>query len=275
MVVRCPCCDAERPNRFTVLDTTLAKRPLRLPLWRCDECGHAWLQTGEAHGLIEEDYDSDYLGHRIDVFLEAQFRAAIQSDIRPLRPPPASLLDVGCGNGSFLLTAQEAGYQAVGIDISAGAVDIVKDRGGKALAVDFLTHDFGQTFDIISMWDVVEHLRDPFKFFQRARDLLSPGGVLVIKTPSFGKPLLDLTRARNRCAGGLLTAPHHVQFWTQESIAAIMNRAGFADVVYWPSRSFHSVPETKSVPRIVRRWIRTELHRLTGSRNIYCAGRLS
>lgn len=255
------------------LTVPAAQEYLCLPLWRCAQCGHAWLQTGDAHGLIEEEYDQGYVGHRVDPFFEDQCRKAIRTEIGPHSPPPATLLDVGCGNGGFLLAAQEAGYDTLGIDISAGAIEIVESRGGKALPVDFLTHDFGRTFDVISMWDVVEHLRDPFRFFQRAREMLSPGGILVVKTPGVGKQALTLTRVRPQWAGGLLQAPHHVHYWTQDSMAAIMHRAGFAEVVHWPPRSFRSDPKTKSVTRKVRRWVRTTLLKLTGSRNIFCAGR--
>jgi SAM-dependent methyltransferase len=258
-----------------MLTAAAAKGSLRLPLWICPQCDHAWLQTGDAHGLIEEDYDQGYVGHRIDPFFEAQCRNVLRSEIGELRAPPATLLDVGCGNGGFLLAAQDAGYEALGVDISAGAIDIVSSRGGKAILVDFLAHDFGRTFDIISMWDVVEHLREPVRFFQRARELLNSGGILLVKTPGVGRQALALTRVRPRWAGGLLQAPHHVQYWTQESMDAIMRRAGFARVVYWPGRSFRSAPETRSPVRKARRWTRTKLLRLTGSENIFCAGRSS
>jgi 2-polyprenyl-3-methyl-5-hydroxy-6-metoxy-1,4-benzoquinol methylase len=269
----CPCCASGRINRYMMLTAAAERGPLRLPLWRCNQCGHAWLQTGDAHELIEEEYDQGYVGHRIDPFFETQCRAVILNEIGPLRPPPATLLDVGCGNGGFLLAAQEAGYEALGVDISAGAIEIVRSRGGKALSVDFLTHDFGRTFDVISMWDVVEHLREPIRFFQRARELLRPGGILVVKTPGVGMQALALTRVRPRWAGGLLQAPHHVHYWTRDSMDAIMRRAGFAEVIYWPPRAFRSAPESKSPTRKARRWVRTKLLMLAGSRNIFCAGR--
>lgn len=255
------------------LNASTASGTLRLPLWRCRQCNHAWLSTGDEHGLIEEEYEQGYVGHRIDPYFETRCRETIQQEVSPLVPPPASLLDVGCGNGGFLLAAKNAGYEALGIDISQGAIDIVRRRGGEAICVDFLTHDFGRTFDVISMWDVVEHLQDPYLFFQRARELLNPGGILIVKTPGVGGQALSLTKVRPQWAGGLLQAPHHVQYWTLASMGAIMQRAGFRQVVHWPRRSFRSPPETTSLTRKIRRWARTQVLRLTGSENIYCAGR--
>lgn len=272
-IPHCPCCDDTTLRQFMMLSVTTAHGLLQRPLFRCKGCDHAWLDTSEGHERIEEDYARGYVGHRIDPFFERQCRIAIGAEIRPLVPPPAALLDVGCGNGSFLLAAQEAGYDGLGIDISSEAVDLVKSRGGKAIAVDFLSYEFRQKFDVISMWDVVEHLRDPYLFLRRAKELLNPGGILIIKTPSVGKLVLWLTRVRNAWAGSLLQAPHHVHYWSPRSMTVIMHRAGFTKIIRWRPRKFRSVPETKSLCRKATRIVRNALLRGAGSRNIFCVGR--
>jgi len=184
----------------------------------CPQCTHSWLVTAQdQHHQVEEIYDHDYAGHRIDKTFEMKCREALMLDISPHMPPPACLLDVGCGNGSFVLAAQEAGYDTLGIDISEEGVAFAVSRGANAHHYDFLTHAFDKKFDIITMWDVVEHLHSPAIFIHRARELLKPGGILIIKTPSIGKLCLLFVRLFGNSAPALLQAPDHIHYWTRSS----------------------------------------------------------
>ena len=78
------------------------------------------------------------------------------------------------------------------------------------------------------MWDVIEHLRDPGAFFERSRAVLRPGGLLIGKVPAFGGISVGLSKRVPRLAGMLLGAPDHVQYFTQQSLGALLQRAGFA-----------------------------------------------
>jgi 2-polyprenyl-3-methyl-5-hydroxy-6-metoxy-1,4-benzoquinol methylase len=270
----CPCCNFKKNKCFTSLSVTTLVGNIKMPLFRCSICKHAWLDTGNSHKIIEDEYSNDYIGHRIDSYFEFQCRKTIINEIAPLISPPATLLDVGCGNGGFLLAAQELGYNSLGVDISKQAVEIVNNRGGKAMEVDFLSYNFDHSFDVITMWDVVEHLKDPFIFFKRAKQLLNPKGILIIKTPSVGIVPLYMAKCNNDLAGALLQAPHHVQYWTQKSIDALFDRSGFGEIIHWKPRKFRSEPETKSIQKKIRRKIRNTILHFTASENLYCAARI-
>lgn len=272
--VFCPCCGQANPQRSFLTKIPVGGEVCTFRVTTCPECDHSWLATSSTqHKKIEEIYDHDYSGHRVDPVFERKCLEALKEDIAPLVPPPASLLDVGCGNGSFVLAAQEMGYSALGIDIARAGVEIAVRRGANARCIDFETHEFGIKFDIISMWDVVEHLHDPIIFFRRAHKLLKPGGVLVIKTPSIGKACLQIVRHLDGTAPALLHAPNHVQYWTRHSMAVVLTRSGFVDPIFWPSRSFRGSPASTSFQRKLIRKAKNFIQKYSGNSNLFLAAR--
>lgn len=269
----CPCCGVSGPGRAFEVGWRIEDSKPQIAT--CGTCKHSWLATAESqHRQIEETYRHDYAGHRVDAVFEEKCRIAIAEDISPLVPTPADLLDVGCGNGSFVLAAEEAGYRALGIDISPEGVEFAASRGANAQNLDFLIHDFERKFDVITMWDVVEHLREPASFLVRASELLNADGVLVIKTPSIGEPCLRMVQRFPSLASALLETPDHVQFWTKRSMDALLTRTGFGEVTYWPSRGFRSAALGGSPTKRLKRKVKATLRRYSGNSNLYLSARL-
>ena len=128
---------------------------LNLPLLHCKSCNHKWLQsTAEEQKVIEQVYSIEYAGFRNDDFFNKTIRYELQNRIGKMSPPPASLLDVGCGNGEFLSSATDFGYRCLGIDISTGGVQLALARVLNARNANFLDENFAEHFSLITMWDV-------------------------------------------------------------------------------------------------------------------------
>jgi len=100
-----------------------------------------------------------------------------------------SLLDVGCGNGEFLLMCKEEGFYITGAEQSKGAAEICKRRGISNIYTKNLD-DIQETFDVITLFDVAEHLENPKLFFKKIWNRLSPKGIIYIETPR--KALTDI-----------------------------------------------------------------------------------
>jgi len=100
----------------------------------------------------------------------------------------ARLLDVGSGYGYFCKAAQESGWQADGTEISHHAASIAKADYGLTTFVgtlnDFYERGCGQRYDVLTMFDVIEHVEDPVALLRVAGELLKPGGICVIRTPN-------------------------------------------------------------------------------------------
>jgi SAM-dependent methyltransferase len=213
----CPACGAEG-------------RPATGFIAFCGRCGHRWLPTSEEEqeALETGTYTRDYSGYRPDPkFIDTATRVT-RSEFATRVPPPGRILDVGCGAGDFMGVAKQFGYSAEGIDISEASAEICRSRGHDARSGNFLTAEFSGPFDLITMWDVVEHLRDPAAFLDRARSLLSKRGVVFAKIPGFGDLSVAMSNLWPRAAGILLGAPSHVQYFDLESLSALLSRTGFS-----------------------------------------------
>jgi 2-polyprenyl-3-methyl-5-hydroxy-6-metoxy-1,4-benzoquinol methylase len=97
-----------------------------------------------------------------------------------------SILDVGCGNGSFIDAALEYGYEARGIELSQPAVDIAQGFNLPVINMDFFSSKIDDSsFDVITMFEVIEHLPKPIEFIKRAAEVVKPGGLIYLTTPNF------------------------------------------------------------------------------------------
>lgn len=97
-----------------------------------------------------------------------------------------SLLDVGCGTGDFLQTAASSGWKIAGIEPNRQARDIANKKTNKAVTnTPQLFQWEANTFDVITLWHVLEHLPDLDTHFSLFKKLLKPGGVLIIAVPNY------------------------------------------------------------------------------------------
>ena len=96
----------------------------------------------------------------------------------------AKVLDIGTAGGAFLDAAKNFGYDAYGMEPSSYLVTKGQRRGLQIEQGTIDTHNFKPlTFDLICLWDVIEHLTDPKKSLLKIRELLKPNGVLLINYP--------------------------------------------------------------------------------------------
>lgn len=134
------------------------------------------------------------------------------------------LLDVGCGTGSFLLLARASGYQVSGVDSDCEAIEFARREFGlsdtRAMPVEqLISEPPAERYDVICLFDVLEHLGDPLEVIRGLGNLLAPGGSLVITVPSARRwpalfdPYVD-------------APPHHLTLWTPEALSACISNAG-------------------------------------------------
>jgi 2-polyprenyl-3-methyl-5-hydroxy-6-metoxy-1,4-benzoquinol methylase len=143
------------------------------------------------------------------------------------------LLDVGCGDGAFLLEMQAAGWSVVGIEPNADAVALARGAGLDVRSGVLEREMFpAHAFDAITLMGVLELLHDPVETLKMCRNLLRPGGVLAVATPNlssqghafFGRDWL------------LLSPPRSLVLFTPDSLTLALHRAGFERVELRPSR---------------------------------------
>src|SRR5688572_10015629 len=161
-------------------------------------CGGCGLVRQDTRPLAASElYDSDYYatddpkGGYANYFLDADvnrrtFRQRIQA-IERRYGRRGRLLDVGCALGDFLLEAKAAGWDVEGVEISSYAAQRARERGLRVTAGRLEELDLRESsFDVITLYDSVEHLTDPIATLAAVRRLLVPGGIVHLVTPNVG-----------------------------------------------------------------------------------------
>jgi len=169
---------------------------------RCEECGYVfdnprptqreivafYSQRGKYDSWLEEEQSRNLLWRRRLKILK-RFRGS------------GSLLDVGTGTGQFLALAKNC-FTVKGTEVSESAVRIASERYGLDVTQGPIEElQFESRFDVVTLFHVLEHVPDPLATVRRCRQLLNPGGLLVIAVPndlvgprSVAKRLLALAR---------------------------------------------------------------------------------
>jgi SAM-dependent methyltransferase len=164
------------------------------------------------------------------------------------------MLEVGCAAGHLLSGAIEHGWDVMGVEASPKFSTEVKRRGLPVHDGVLATLPDGQRlYDLVVMTDVLEHLREPVADLALCRDLLEPGGLLVVATCDIGSFAARYYGLRWR-----QLVISHTYYWTNASLRIALDRAGFDTVVVSSMRYWDPDPTLER-----RRWVR-ELFKLFG-----------
>lgn len=218
-------------------NSKLEETDLVLPegaLRRCSECGQLISQcTEEKYWQSMQEFDSptgtlpnsDSINrrfHRNRKFLD-RISALLQSI-----PPHIRLLDVGCSSGSFLGTAVQLDYKAEGVEPAEQAASAAQARGLKVQ--HGLLHEVAYPdgeFDAITLFEVIEHLREPLPLLQECHRILRPGGILLIGTGNAASWTASSTR-KDWAYFSIATHGGHISFFTPDSLKKLARTAGFS-----------------------------------------------
>ena len=191
-------------------------------------------ETGGYHGY------QGYLSDRRHI--EAKFAQVIER-VERFRTP-GRLLDVGAGPGFLLSAARARGWEAEGIDLNGWAARFAREEVGVEVRETTLP-DAGlgdETFDAVTMMDLLEHVSEPSVLVAEAARLLRPDGVLCVLTPDAGSIVSKVLGTR---WPELQRAPEHLVLFSARGLAALLERHGF-EVLGW-----HSVGKTSEVGTIL------------------------
>ncbi len=147
--------------------------------------------------------------------------------INGLSPQQKSVLDIGCGTGDFLNTAYKHSWDVLGVEPNKKARTIAaskfKNGATKILDIDALQHIKPNTFDVITLWHVLEHLPNLDAHFNIFSKLLKPNGHLVIAVPNYKS--FDARHYKQFWAA--FDVPRHLWHFSQKSILKISKQHNF------------------------------------------------
>lgn len=211
-------------------------------IYRCLRCAFAQTDLHKNYDeFVKEHYSqgyflgdptrSAYINYELDkpviVRNMKKFLAQIQK-----RKPSGTLLDVGCAYGYFVELARDAGYDAYGFDPSEYAIAQAKKLVGRAAVQEGTVQDVSykpNSFDVITLFDVFEHLQDPVADLMKLRSLLKDDGIIVIATG-------NTDSAASKIFGRRWTfyiPPQHLSFFNKSNISSFLVRIGLKAIAWF------------------------------------------
>jgi len=139
------------------------------------------------------------------------------------------LLDVGCATGFFMEAAADEGFDVRGLEFSTVAIGLARPDIRERIVcgdVNTLLSREPEKFDVVTAFDIIEHVQNPAKFLDEIGQILRPGGVLAISSPDTGHFLRYLMGAK----WPMLQPMQHTVLFSRRGIAALLERCGFRDV---------------------------------------------
>ncbi len=201
-IVRCACCGLE------YVDCTVR-----------DDFPETFYQDDFFKGGHEKFGYADYLGDRDNNMRMASNRVRLIERFRTR----GSVLDVGCAAG-FFLEALGSQWDRYGCEPCAGMADTAREKFGDRIArTAFEQHDTDRRFDVITMWDSLEHVTDPNGCLSKAYDYLKDDGLLFIGTPDSGSVAARLLGRR----WYYYVPPAHLFFFDRRTLHVLLRKHGF------------------------------------------------
>jgi hypothetical protein len=238
----CPLCDSPTLTDFIKADCS--RHPLYhssispIMRWkRCANCAHIFTEgyfTDEACRLI---FSKTNASQQVGYDIENQ--RIISSRMIEKVLPYASKgywLDVGFGNGSLLFTAQEYGFEPVGVDLRIANVNKMKSLGIQSYCEDLSRLSLGFKCSVISMADVLEHMPYPKEGLLAAYNLLSDEGVLFISMPNIESAVWKALHQQN--ANPYWGEIEHYHNFGRSRLFGLLRETGFEPVRYGISERY-------------------------------------
>jgi len=164
-------------------------------------------------------------------------------ELEKVAPGRGELLDVGCAMGVFLNLARRRGWRPTGVDPSRIAAQRAKEWFGLSVTVGELEKlQFPSThFDVVTLWDVLEHLRDPVAYLQEIWRILKEEGLLLIQTINVDNLLYQMGYWSYRLSFGGFRSPiarlypsYHLHYFTEQVLYRLLKENGFQCILYLP-----------------------------------------
>jgi 2-polyprenyl-3-methyl-5-hydroxy-6-metoxy-1,4-benzoquinol methylase len=222
--VHCPVCGAE--------NSAPERKVASFDLKKCLNCGMVYMNpqlSAEQIRLMYEDRDASAL---TDVYAKISASSAVRQSIdaklrhlQSLRPEKGRLLDFACGSGTFLKSAQDAGWDAHGLELGKWAEHAARLGGIQNLHIGTLEEvgDSLGKFDVIHGAQVLEHLQTPRTELRTLKRMLRPNGMLYVDVPNY-RTLPILT---GRDDFMLNEPPQHVNYFTARTLSALLENSGY------------------------------------------------
>lgn len=237
----CPVCSSPHILPFSeIKDFSVSQRSFAVV--SCNTCGLKFTQNvPDAEAIVPYYAFTDYVSHndtrdgiinnlyqRVKKFTIRQKVAMINALVYEKK---GTLLDIGCGTGSFLEAMQADGWRIEGIEPDAGARKLATEKTGISIyGTERLTRMEPGSFDVITLWHVMEHVHGLQEYVKNVAKLLAPGGLLIVAVPNYTS--FDAGYYGNYWAAW--DVPRHLYHFSPNAMRAFMHQHHFQPLLIKP-----------------------------------------
>jgi SAM-dependent methyltransferase len=197
--------------------------------FRCSSCGLVFLHPAPDDKALQDFYNNSYEVEFHSYFNGVRRRAKIALDeLETHFPEHGRLLEVGCSYGGFLAEAQSKGWDVTGVELSETAADHARSLGLRVFSGSLpdQVQQLGAPYDVLAMFHVIEHVRDPFALLELCRRLIKPRGLLVLKTPNVESSIAKITKS----SWHWVSPPAHLYLYSPGTLKKLLTKAGYRTV---------------------------------------------
>lgn len=201
-------------------------------LWTCPECGLVFMHPQPSLEGLLRFYAADYYGNgeaKFDQVTEGAVELFVRWRAHLLKgflPAGGKVLDVGCGRGNFLARMESLGFDIYGTELTEDSAARSRNKFSERIFTGDLTslNLKESSFDMITLWHVVEHLRAPQLALKEAWRLLKPGGRIVLAQPN----IASFQAALGGTKWFHLDIPRHLFHFSPRSLRHLLEKMGFS-----------------------------------------------
>lgn len=223
----CPLCDSDRTSYFSTKNN--------YKLYKCLNCKLLFIYP--VPNLIEL-YDDSYFKGAEKGFGYVDYDA----DKEPMTPTfnkyldllakygadTGKLLDIGAATGFFLNIAKQKGFDTVGVEFSDFAAKQGRSKGLNIITGDLISQNFpSESFDVVTMFDVLEHVPNPKEIIFEVNRILKKDGFLLVNTPDAQSLWARVLGKRWQ----LIVPPEHINYFSPKNLGDFLSKKGFSVLV--------------------------------------------
>ena len=223
----------------------------KINISKCNDCDFQFMNPQYTDDYLTEYYSSYTTAENFNYVQESLlYGHTFYFSLIEKYVNPGKLLDIGCGNGHLLNAAMKRGWSGQGYDVDKESTEITSNRLGVSIYCgDFFSNQFDNNYDLITMHQVLEHLKDPNKYLEKISSLIKTDGHIFIAVPNIKslsskiKHSFERLGLRRKNIGKYYDTNHHVLYFEPKTLKKLLEKHGFKIIF---QRNCHSAKPNQS-----------------------------
>jgi 2-polyprenyl-3-methyl-5-hydroxy-6-metoxy-1,4-benzoquinol methylase len=226
--ILCDLCGSDQSQRLYSVPDTNYGTPGKFSIVQCQRCKLVYLNPRPSAAELpavypETRYDPFQTIHTTGPIAPHPLQWSRGEQLTHLSGP-GKVLDVGCGDGLFLKAMQQLGWSCVGVEPNQSAVEFARSHLGLDVRLgEIFAIGAQENFDLITLWDALEHTPSPTTVLSHAAKLLTPTGRIALSVPNWDSFERMIFRGRWIA----LDAPRHLYHFSPQTATHLLNKCGF------------------------------------------------